>query len=440
MATKYNVKDLKPDSFFTSNLIIDQSFLLCTPAFPITSDILKALKDWNFTEVISDGRMGALTSSRDEVLQEQEKTKSAISNKESPDSNTRSQSTVIDHTNPELLEAVEKISNTMPLSTEKDRMAAVTAVYNEYCNYIRRVFTRYATHKQLDLDEISDTIKSLCIYIKDNKRFFLRIQPTMEARNRDFLVSHSMRTTTISIVVGMEMHIGLSKLVELGVTSLLHEIGMLELPPQAYMTENPLSLAEKKLILSHPVRSYNILKTADFPLSIQLGVLEHHERENGTGYPRHITGEKISLYAKIIAVACSYEAITAPRHFKEARTTYEGMIEMLKNESRQYDDEVTRKLLLCISLYPVGAFVYLTNGHIGQVVDVSKNPKNPIVEILGMKEPDGSPKKVQTDENGIHILRVMNKKEAEDVIKSIKLAEMRRANNPEAFTPPVRTM
>lgn len=436
MSTKYNVKDLKPDSYFTSNLIIDQTFLLCTPSFPLTADILKALKDWNFTEVVSDGRMGVITSARDEVLKEQEKSKNTAVSKDYADATAKMQATAIDRTNPQLKEAIEKIANTMSVSTDVDRMRSVNAVYDEYCNYIRRVFTKYATNKTLDYDEISDTIKTLCIYIKDNKRFILRIQPSMEARNRDFLVSHSMRTTTISIVIGMEMHIGLTRLVELGVTSLLHEIGMLELPPQAYMTENPLSVAEKKLILQHPLRSYNILKAADFPLSIQLGVLEHHERENGTGYPRHITGERISLYAKIIAVACSYEAITAPRHFKEARTTYEGMIEMLKNESHQYDDEVTRRLLLCISLYPLGAYVYLTNGHIGQVVDVSKNPKNPIVEVMGVYEMDGSLKKIQTDENGIHILRVMNKKEAEDVINSIRLAEMRKAQNAEAFQTP----
>ena len=103
------------------------------------------------------------------------------------------------------------------------------------------------------------------------------------------------------------------------------------------------------------------MKGFDFPLSICLGVLEHHEKENGKGYPRHLSGARISPYAKIIAVACSFEAITSPRHYKEAKSSYEAMVELLKNESKQYDETVIKGLLFSLSLFPIGAmFVFLT--------------------------------------------------------------------------------
>ena len=85
-------------------------------------------------------------------------------------------------------------------------------------------------------------------------------------------------------------------------------------------------------------RNENAFREFDFPLSICLGVLEHHEKENGKGYPRHLAGAGISPYAKIIAVACSFEAITSPRHYKEANSSYEAMVELLKNEGKQYKD------------------------------------------------------------------------------------------------------
>jgi HD-GYP domain-containing protein (c-di-GMP phosphodiesterase class II) len=188
------------------------------------------------------------------------------------------------------------------------------------------------------------------------------------------------------------------------------------------MTGKRLSAPERAKLATHPIIGFNIVKENDFPLAVQLGVLEHHERENGTGYPRKLTGNKISLYAKIIAVACSFEAITAPRMFKEARSTYDAMIEVLKNEGKQFDDTVIKALLYSLSLFPIGAYVYLQNGKIAQVTDVNPtDPRNPVVQILGETDETGGPKTVQTDNGTMRIVRVLNKSEAADILKQFNI-------------------
>jgi HD-GYP domain-containing protein (c-di-GMP phosphodiesterase class II) len=111
------------------------------------------------------------------------------------------------------------------------------------------------------------------------------------------------------------------------------------------MSSRSLTEQEKKLIYTHPILGYNILKSLEFPLAVSRAVLEHHERENGSGYPRKLTGGNISLYGKIIGVACSYEAISAKRPHREAKDGYTGMLELLKNEGKQYDDTVVRALV-----------------------------------------------------------------------------------------------
>ena len=94
-----------------------------------------------------------------------------------------------------------------------------------------------------------------------------------------------------------------------------------------------------------------------------------------------------------------------------------------KNENHQYDDTVVKALLFSLSLFPIGAYVYLANGNVGQVTDVNpSNPKNPIVQIVGETEKDGSPKTVQTDDGELKIVRVMNKQEANDIIKALSSA------------------
>lgn len=412
MSTKVTLESLKPDLTFKSDLLLDKNFILLPVTVPVTEELTKALKEWNFDSfeceesVSLGGDIGVAKKGFDIAEDTTEYPTQSEAELKIKDS---------------LKDALAKANSGKFANTEKSRMESVQSVYEEYMNYINSVYTHYATNKKINLEELSETVKDLCIFIKDNKRYVLRITPSAEQRKKNFLVIHSMRSTVLAITLGMELHQPLSKLIELGITCILHEIGMLRLPPQLYMTERKLTTGEKSQINTHPILGFNILKELEFPLSIQLGVLEHHEKENGMGYPRHLSGSKISNYAKIIAVACSYEAITAPREYKTERTSFDAMIEMVKNQNMQYDPTVIKALLYSLSLFPIGAFVYLQNGKIAVVTDVSpNNPKNPVVQLINEREADGSPKTIQTDDTNNKIVRVLTKDEQADVQKTLE--------------------
>lgn len=409
----FPVTTLKENTFFTQELVLDKQFILLNPTCPFNNALKKALLEWDFKVVYSDGSIGsgAVASPTPQDFEQ------VAIEQVDPNANDPKKPEMGDNVKKALEEAHQDLAN-----NEKSRMSVVQTVYNEYMNYITAVYTHYATHKVLDYQELSNTVKDLCIFIKDNRRYVLRITPTLEAANKNFIVSHSMRSTVTAIVIGLQLRMPLTKLIELGVTCILHEIGQIRLPPQLYMTGKRLSAPERAKLATHPIIGFNIVKENDFPLAVQLGVLEHHERENGTGYPRKLTGNKISLYAKIIAVACSFEAITAPRMFKEARSTYDAMIEVLKNEGKQFDDTVIKALLYSLSLFPIGAYVYLQNGKIAQVTDVNPtDPRNPVVQILGETDETGGPKTVQTDNGTMRIVRVLNKSEAADILKQFNI-------------------
>lgn len=405
-----NIETLKPDLTFKSDLMLDKNFVLLPVAVPVSEELTETLKKWDFSEFFCDQSVslgGDIGVSVHKVDKEKEKIAKIQAEEKVKNS---------------LKHALEQANSGKFANTERSRLDSVQTVYNEYMNYINNLYTKYATTKKINYQELSETVKDLCIFIKDNKRYVLRIMPSAEQRSKNFLVIHSMRSTVLAITLGLELHIPLSKLIELGITCILHEIGMLRLPPQLYMTNRKLTPSERVQISTHPLLGCAILKELEFPLSVQLGVLEHHEKENGKGYPQHITGAKISTYAKIIAVACSFEAITAPRQYKTARTTFDAMIEMLKNENQQYDPTVIKALLFSLSLFPIGAFVYLQNGKIAIVSDVSpNNPKNPIVQLINEREADGSPKTIQTDNNLNKIVRVLTKEEQADVQKTLDM-------------------
>ena len=262
-------------------------------------------------------------------------------------------------------------------------------------------------------------MKDLCVFVNENRRYMLRVLPNTLEETRNYLIDHAMRSTILALAIACQLKMPLPKQVELGVACMLHEIGMLKIPPQIHMSNRKLSAAEMKTIYTHPLYSYNILKEHSFPLSICLGVLEHHEKVNGMGYPRRMMGDKISLYAKIIAVACSYEAITAPRSHRTPRESFNAMVEILQDNGKFYDATIIKALLLTISLFPIGAYVFLSNGKIAQVVDVNPaNPKLPVVQLWNEKDEKGDAIIIQTGEE-IKISRVLSRQEVADIKKTV---------------------
>ncbi len=418
MSTNVKIDALREDLTFKGDLLLDKSFLVLPAEVPVTKELLKALSEWEFKEFVCESDSVPIRpaeSPKPEETAEEPKT------------------------------SVQKISETLDAyvkktfgnadaeqfeSTEKAKLASVEKIYAEYLNYITSVYTRYATHLEISQEDLSKTVNNLCVFIRENKRYVLRITQSAEAYRKNFLVIHSMRSAVLAIAVGLELKLTLSKLVELGTACILHEIGMLRLPAQNYMTDKPLSPAERSKIMTHPIIGYNIVKDMNFPVSVQLGVLEHHEKENGTGYPRRLSGEKISTYAKIISVACTYEAITATRDYKEAQSAFNAITELLKNENGQYNKAVIKALLYSLSLFPIGSYVYLQNGKIGLVTDANPtNPKNPLVQLLTETEEDGSPKTVQTDDAAFKIVRVLNKKEQDDIQQILRQARPQETKN-----------
>jgi HD-GYP domain-containing protein (c-di-GMP phosphodiesterase class II) len=375
------LRDLKPKQFFSKPLFLDEGFVLLAPEIPVDEGLLKRLALWEFREMRTEGIPVAEATLEEAPASQGE---DAASQAMLPDG-----------------------------AGDKERVDRILTFYIDFAAYIESLYTRFVTKTELDYKELSERMKGLCQVTSENKRFLLRAQ-SLAPQHKNYLVSHAARCSVYSIVLGITIKLPLFKLIELGTAAALHEIGMVRLPPQLYMAGRLLSPLEKKSITAHPVLGYNLLKERQVPLAVCLAALEHHERMNGTGYPRSLTGDKISLYSKIIMVACSFDAVTANRPFKEAKDGYSGMVDILKNEGKQYDDTVIRALVYSLSIYPIGTQVMLTNGKSAVVVDVNpENPRYPVVQVLGARSPDGKDLVIRTSEASVRVLRPLAKDEIE---------------------------
>jgi HD-GYP domain-containing protein (c-di-GMP phosphodiesterase class II) len=296
---------------------------------------------------------------------------------------------------------------------ENDMLRMVQEFYQNSTAFVDQIFTRYVTRNELVLPEVMLKMKDFADFVVTNRRWVLRIQDPGSA-SRNYLVSHSVKTAITSVILGSYLKVPQQKLSELAAAAILHEIGMVRLPPQLYMTDRQLSPQERKSILSHPVLGYNILKQYSFPLSVCLSALEHHERNNGQGYPRALQPERISAWAKIIAVACSYDAVTSSRPYKEAKEGYDGILDILKNEGKRYEEGVIKALVYSLSVFPIGSYVLLSDERLGLVVDSNPdNPRFPVVRVVS--GPGKAEESLRTSPEGPFVKRAVPRGEAEEM-------------------------
>ena len=373
------VKEIPLPSHFSKTVFLDEKFVVAAPEMIFNKSLVGYLTEWDFTNVLCEGDPSKNAPPPIDVK----------SSRQDPTA----------------------ITSMMP---DMDRLASAQKFHVSFEKYVRTLFDRFATRNHLDFSFLVGNFKVILDAIRRDYRLILQVQSQTIAKDEDYLIFHTINTAIIAVVIGDAMKFSDQWLMELGIAALLHEIGMLRLPPESYLGKRELTDEEKKLIYIHPIIGYNFLKSFDFPPTVSRAVLEHHERENGKGYPKQKTAENIHLYSKIIAVACSYAAISAARPHREAVDSHTGMMELLKNDEKRYNEKVIRALVSSLSVFPIGLHVMLSDGKKGQVVDINpKKPYYPVVQILGQTNLDGTVVTIKTSEDGVSVVRALSSQEVE---------------------------
>ncbi|MDR1932032.1 MAG: HD domain-containing protein [Spirochaetales bacterium] len=373
-----NVTDLAASTYYAAPVWLDEKYILLSQNIPVTEALIKRLRKWNYGGVCTEGSTDAQTFSD--------------------------------------LESGASESSAVTLTQnlkEQENIKDVSLFYKDMLDFTEKRFTDFVTKNDLSIKLISDKVKETIEKVKTRKNYILRVAD-MQAQEKSYIVAHSVKTTILCCAVGSQLKLPPHKLIELGVAALLHEIGMIRLPPQLYMSDKVFSPEEKRAITAHTVLGFKILKQFAFPMPVCLAVLEHHEHPDGTGYPRGITDERISLAAKIIGLCSAYAALVSKRPYRSGREGHSVLVDLLKGRGKQYDEAVLKALIFCLSLYPVGSYVLLANGTKGLVVAPNmENPRAPMVKVIlspsGTRLPD--PYIVKSDEAESLIKRPLTKEE-----------------------------
>jgi HD-GYP domain-containing protein (c-di-GMP phosphodiesterase class II) len=168
-----------------------------------------------------------------------------------------------------------------------------------------------------------------------------------------YWAQHAKRVSELSAAIAKRMALADEDVEGLRLAGFVHDIGNIYIPPQIMAKPGGLSEVEMHLIKTHPQNGYAILKGAQYGRPIAEIVLQHHERADGTGYPRHLTGEEILTEAKIIAVADTVEAMASFRPYRSIRGVDAALAEIQKGRGTLYDATVVEE---CVHLFEKDGF------------------------------------------------------------------------------------
>ena len=151
------------------------------------------------------------------------------------------------------------------------------------------------------------------------------------AQKDPYTAGHNERVARIAVALGQIMGLGADRLETLRLAANLHDIGKVNVPAKVLNKPGRLTPEEFAQVQIHPQAGYDILKNIPFSGPVAEIVLQHHERQDGAGYPRGLCGEEILLEARILAVADVYEALTSNRPYRTAASHEFAMGHLVRN-------------------------------------------------------------------------------------------------------------
>jgi putative nucleotidyltransferase with HDIG domain len=176
------------------------------------------------------------------------------------------------------------------------------------------------------------------------------------AERRDpYTAGHQRRVTDLSLAIARKLEYGEDACSTLRTAGMLHDIGKLGVPAEILSKPTALGKIEFELIRTHPQAAYEILADIAFPGPVAEIVLQHHERQDGSGYPKGILGEAILPEARILAVADVVEAMASHRPYRPALGMDAALNEIRAGRGTRYDQQVVD---VCVALFESGEFSF----------------------------------------------------------------------------------
>ncbi len=246
--------------------------------------------------------------------------------------------------------------------------AEIVAMHDRGVSKLARFHDRLDAGEQVDVSELDSILSGLIDLLLRHRERFTRIALCVPRRD-DYVADHAYTACVFALAIGAQLTWGMDDVRRVGRAALLYDTGMMVVPERIRKGGEQLSDIDRGRIQRHTAYSAAVLESVQgIDDAIRLAAYQHHERENGTGYPCGSRDRDIGDIARVIAVADVYAAMSAPRNYRKDRLPYAAMEQLVRSAGAgQFYKPAVRALVQMAGLFPVGSCVQLCSGKLARV-------------------------------------------------------------------------
>jgi HD-GYP domain-containing protein (c-di-GMP phosphodiesterase class II) len=254
--------------------------------------------------------------------------------------------------------------------------------YNSMVKLLRKVFYDARNGQTPPVLEIRTHLEALLQYIDQYN--ILTFTPK-GVRADEHLLHHSIMVSLTSYQLAKWHNFQQKDWIPIALSGLLHDIGNVKIDNALYEKSSKLTPAEVEEVRKHTVLGYQIIKNMPaINEGVKLSTLQHHEREDGSGYPLSLKGDKIHIYSKILAIADIFHAMTNERAYRKVKSPYLVLDDLLKESFGKLDPSLVQTFINRVTSLQNGTLVRLSDNRLGEIVFSDRSyPTRPWISING---------------------------------------------------------
>jgi HD-GYP domain-containing protein (c-di-GMP phosphodiesterase class II) len=277
------------------------------------------------------------------------------------------------------IEVYVKNDSDSPLIIKTNTIQKIENDFNEFSLSLKRIFNNISKLKVPEMNEIRIFSKKIQEEFKSTGIVIRNI--VFYGSGNDTIYRHSINVSAISFILGKWLNFSQRELNLLTYSAILHDFGKTKISKDIINKTGALTPKEYKIFKNHPIIGYKFIKSIPYlDPSVGYGVLMHHEKIDGSGYPLGITGDKIHAFAKIIAIADLFDAVNSSKYHKKVRGPFEALRIIQEQSLEKLDCKYCSVFLNHIINYFMGENVLLNNGKKCKVIQVQINDlTNPLL-------------------------------------------------------------
>ncbi|MBI3599814.1 MAG: HD-GYP domain-containing protein [Nitrospinae bacterium] len=264
----------------------------------------------------------------------------------------------------------------------QEEIKQAAKAHNEANYVIRNAMQDVRMGKSISSGDAKKAVNNMADSIMRNRDALLCLS---QIKSKDEYTSfHSINVCILCLAFGRHMGYSEIELKTLGIGALLHDIGKTKVPDEILNKAGKLTPEEFEIMKKHTIYSAEILsKTHGIPQKALEIPLQHHERYNGTGYPRGLKGDEIGVSGMLSSIADVYDAITSTRVYHTGVLPHEALKRMYEWKGKDFHNGLLEQFIKCVGIYPPGTIIKLQTGEVGVVVSVNRaNVLKPRIAVV----------------------------------------------------------